>query len=173
MAGLCVNSSVRSTHSTIERLLKSRDKAGMMKLANQGEAAEQPVDVIKEPYVLEFLDLPESPRLVESELESALISRLQDFLLEPGIWLCFHRQADPIDAGRRSFLPRPDLLSRPAQVLCCNRSQGRQTDTRGPRADADVCDYYDREILSADDNPTVGLILCAEKRRRRPLCAGI
>ena len=76
----------------------------MMELANQGEAAKQPVDAIKDPYVLEFLDLPESPGLVESELESALISRLQDFLLEPGLWLCFHRQADPINTGRRSFL---------------------------------------------------------------------
>ena len=114
--------------------------------------------------MLEFLDLPESPRLVESELESALISRLQDFLLEPGIWLCFHRQADPINTGRRSFLSGPDLLSRPAQMLCCNRSQGRQTDPRGPRADADVCELpLTWEILSADDNPTVGLILCAEK----------
>lgn len=131
----------RQIHSFYyERLLKSRDKAGMMELANQGEAAKHLVDAIKDPYVLEFLDLPESPRLVESELESALISRLQDFLLEPGIWLCFYRQADPINTGRRSFPPRPDLLSRPAQVLCCNRSQGRQTDPRRPRADADVCE---------------------------------
>ncbi len=46
------------------------------------------MDAIKDPYVLEFLDLPESPRLTESDLENALISHLQDFLLELGTGLC-------------------------------------------------------------------------------------
>jgi len=88
--GWSVRQLERQIHSFYyERLLKSRDKAGMKELANQGEAAEQPVDVIKDPYVLEFLDLPESPRLVESELESALISRLQEFLLELGAGFAF------------------------------------------------------------------------------------
>ena len=67
-----------------ERLLKSRDKEGLLALANQGLLANRPEDIIKDPYVLEFLDLPESHRLTESELEQALLNHLQDFLLELG-----------------------------------------------------------------------------------------
>jgi predicted nuclease of restriction endonuclease-like (RecB) superfamily len=66
------------------RLLKSRDKKGLLALANEGQQIVEPVDAIKDPYVLEFLDLPESHRLVESKLEEALLSKLQSFLLELG-----------------------------------------------------------------------------------------
>jgi predicted nuclease of restriction endonuclease-like (RecB) superfamily len=61
-----------------ERLLKSRDKDGVLALANEGLVLTAPVDVIKDPYVLEFLNLPESHRLVESQLEEALITHLQE-----------------------------------------------------------------------------------------------
>lgn len=59
-----------------ERLAKSRDKKGVLALANKGQAMLRPQDVIKDPYVLEFLDLPESHRLVESRIEEALITFL-------------------------------------------------------------------------------------------------
>jgi predicted nuclease of restriction endonuclease-like (RecB) superfamily len=72
-----------------ERLLKSRDKKGVKALANKGLEPENPIDTIKDPYVLEFLDLPESHRLVESKLEDALITRLADFLLELGTGFAF------------------------------------------------------------------------------------
>jgi hypothetical protein len=64
-----------------ERLLKSENKKGLMKLACKGQELIKPEDAIKEPMVLEFLDLPESHKLVESKLEDALISNMQNFLL--------------------------------------------------------------------------------------------
>ena len=67
-----------------DRLAKSRDKAGLMRLATRGQEVMQPIDVIKDPIVMEFLGLPESPQLVESRLEQALIGNLQTFLLELG-----------------------------------------------------------------------------------------
>ena len=67
-----------------ERLLKSRDKKGVLALSNKGLIINKPIDIIKDPIILEFLDLPESHRLVESKLETALISKLKDFLLELG-----------------------------------------------------------------------------------------
>ena len=107
----------RQIHSFYyERLLKSRDKAGMMELTNQGEAAEQPVDVIKDPYVLEFLDLPESPRLVESELESALISRLREFLLELGNGFAFIGRQKRLTLDGDHFYP--DLLFYHTRLKC-------------------------------------------------------
>ncbi|WP_020561189.1 DUF1016 N-terminal domain-containing protein [Thiofilum flexile] len=60
-----------------DRLLKSRDKAGVMALANQGLQPTRPLDVIKDPYVLEFLNLPEATQWHESELEQALLAQLQ------------------------------------------------------------------------------------------------
>jgi predicted nuclease of restriction endonuclease-like (RecB) superfamily len=56
-----------------ERLLKNKDKKGLMRLAHKGQELLKPEDAIKEPVVLEFLDLPESHRLVESKLEDALL----------------------------------------------------------------------------------------------------
>jgi len=72
-----------------DRLLKSSDKDRLLALANEGLSPNQPADVIKDPYVLEFLDLPESHRLAESQLEEALLTHLQDFLLELGNGFAF------------------------------------------------------------------------------------
>ena len=67
-----------------ERLALSRDKQGLMRLAAKGHEVQKPADVFKDPMVIEFLGLPESPKLVETKLEQALIGNLQAFLLELG-----------------------------------------------------------------------------------------
>ena len=67
-----------------ERLAKSKDKKGLMRLACKSQDIIKAEDAIKDPLILEFLDLPESHRLVESKLENALIDNLQQFLLELG-----------------------------------------------------------------------------------------
>ena len=67
-----------------ERLARSRDKGQLMKLAAEGQLVEKPSDAFKDPVVMEFLGLPETPALTESSLESALLSNLQAFLLELG-----------------------------------------------------------------------------------------
>jgi predicted nuclease of restriction endonuclease-like (RecB) superfamily len=72
-----------------DRLAKSRDKKGLLRLAKKGQEIQNPEDAIKDPVVLEFLDLPESHRLVESKLEEALINNLQHFLLEMGKGFAF------------------------------------------------------------------------------------
>jgi predicted nuclease of restriction endonuclease-like (RecB) superfamily len=72
-----------------ERLARSRDKAQLMKLAIEGQLVEKPSDVFKDPIVMEFLGLPETPALTESSLESALLSNLQAFLLELGNGFAF------------------------------------------------------------------------------------
>jgi predicted nuclease of restriction endonuclease-like (RecB) superfamily len=72
-----------------ERLALSKDKKGLMRLAKKGQEIQRPVDVFKDPIVMEFLGLPASPKLVESELEQALIGNLQAFLLELGKGFAF------------------------------------------------------------------------------------
>lgn len=72
-----------------DRLAKSKDKKGLMQLVCKGQEIIKPKDAIKEPVVLEFLGVPESHKLTESELEIALINKLQHFLLELGSGFAF------------------------------------------------------------------------------------
>ena len=72
-----------------DRLAMSRDQEGLLALAQQGHEVQKPEDLIKDPYVLEFTGLPEAARWQESDLETALIERLQQFLLELGRDLYF------------------------------------------------------------------------------------
>jgi predicted nuclease of restriction endonuclease-like (RecB) superfamily len=72
-----------------ERLAKSRDKDKVAALAKKGHEVTVPRDVIKDPFVLEFLDLPERHTWLERDLEQAIIDRIEDFLLELGKGFCF------------------------------------------------------------------------------------
>ncbi|MHB1359787.1 MAG: PDDEXK nuclease domain-containing protein [Rhodocyclaceae bacterium] len=95
-----------------DRLAKSRDKVGLMRLASHGQEIASPVDAIKDPIVLEFLGLPESSRLVESKLEQALIGNLQTFLMELGKGFAFvSRQERNIFTSRyQLYLPTVEEL---------------------------------------------------------------
>lgn len=146
-----------------DRLLKSRDKAGVMTLANEGLVPARPLDAIKDPYVLEFLDLPESHRLVESRIEEALISRLQDFLLELGSGFAFIGRQVRLTLDGDHFYP--DLVFYHAKLKCyvvIDLKVDRLT--HGDLGQMQMyVNYYDREIAGPDDQPTIGLILCADK----------
>ena len=146
-----------------ERLLKSRDKKGVMSLANEGQVLAQPKDAIKDPYVLEFLDLPESHRLVESRIEEALLSQLQAFLLELGSGFAFVGRQRRLTLDGDHFYP--DLVFYHVKLKCYVVIDLKV----GKLAHGDLgqmllyVNYYDREVAAKDDNPTIGLILCSEK----------
>jgi predicted nuclease of restriction endonuclease-like (RecB) superfamily len=146
-----------------ERLAKSRDKAGVLALANKGQTATRPQDVIKDPYVLEFLELPESHRLVESRLEEALLNQLQSFLLELGSGFAFMGRQRRLTLDGDHFYP--DLVFYHVKLKCYLVIDLKV----GKLSHGDLgqmllyVNYYDREVAAADDNPTIGLILCSEK----------
>ena len=146
-----------------ERLAKSRDKKGVMALANEGQELVRPQDVIKDPYVLEFLDLPESHRLVESRIEEALINQLQAFLLELGSGFAFVGRQRRLTLDGDHFYP--DLVFYHVKLKCyvvIDLKVGKLT--HGDLGQMLLyVNYYDREIATAGDNPTIGLILCSEK----------
>lgn len=75
--------------SLYERLALSKDKKAVARLAAEGQVVESPQDLIKDPYILEFLGLPELPEYSETELESKIIDNLQKFLLELGTGFAF------------------------------------------------------------------------------------
>lgn len=145
------------------RLLKSRNKAGVLKLASDGQVISQPVDVIKNPYVLDFLNLPDPVQLHESELESAIIENLQPFLLELGKGFAFVARQHRVAAEFQHFYI--DLVFYNYLLKCfvlIDLKMGRLT-----HQDVGQMDMYVRifdDLRRADgDNPAVGLILCAEK----------
>jgi predicted nuclease of restriction endonuclease-like (RecB) superfamily len=83
--GWSVLALVRQIHSFLfARLLKCRDNGGVLALAGHGQTVSQPIDVIKQPYVLDFLDLPDQAQIHESDLETAIIENLQPILLKLG-----------------------------------------------------------------------------------------
>jgi len=154
----------RHIHSFLfARLLKSRNKAGVLKLASGGQVINQPIDVIKHPYVLDFLNLPNPEELHESELEAAIIENLQPFLLELGKGFAFVARQHRVASEFQHFYI--DLVFYNYLLKCfvlIDLKMGRLT-----HQDVGQMDMYVRmfdDLRRAEgDNPTVGLILCAEK----------
>ena len=146
-----------------DRLAKSTDQQGLLKLATQGHIIQKPIDVFKDPFVMEFLDLPESPRLVESDLETALINNLQTFLLELGKGFAFIKRQERITLEGDHFYI--DLVFYHAILKCyilIDLKVGKLT--HGDLGQLQLyVNYYDQERCTPDDNPTLGLILCSDK----------
>ena len=146
-----------------ERLLKSRDKAGVLQLANEGHATEHPIDIIKDPYALEFLGLPESHRLLESDLESALTTHMQEFLLELGAGFAFVARQKRLTLDGDHFYA--DLVFYHVRLKCYVIIDLKTEKlTHGDIGQMQMyVHYFDREVCTQEDNPTIGLILCTDK----------
>jgi predicted nuclease of restriction endonuclease-like (RecB) superfamily len=146
-----------------ERLAKSRDKAGLMRLATKGHEIQKPEDVFKDPVVIEFLGLPESHRLVESNLEEALITNLQLFLLELGKGFAFVSRQERITLEGDHFYI--DLVFYHTVLKCyvlIDLKVGKLTHADLGQVQLYV-NYFDRERRTAGDQLTLGLILCTDK----------
>lgn len=146
-----------------DRLLKSKDKEGVMQLASDGLSSARPQDVIKDPYVLEFLNLPEARQWHENELEQALLSQLQDFLLELGSGFAFIGRQQQLTLDGDHFYP--DMVFYHIKLKCyvvvdLKLDKLSHSDLGQMQL---YVNYYDHEIAGADDNPSIGLILCTEK----------
>ena len=146
-----------------ERLLASSDKAGMLAEAGMGENALRPIDVLKDPYVLEFLDLPATPRLQENQLEDAIISRLQQFLLELGRGFSFVARQQRLRFVEKDFYV--DLVFYNYLLKCfvlVDLKIGELTHQDIGQMDGYVRMYEEQQRIEGD-NPTIGLILCSER----------
>ena len=146
-----------------ERLALSRDKKGLMRLAVKGHEVQKPTDVFKDPVVMEFLGLPESPKLVETDLEQALIDNLQTFLLELGKGFAFVARQERLTLDGDHFYI--DLVFYHTILKCyviIDLKTGKLTHQDLGQLQLYV-NYYDRERRTEGDGPTLGLILCADK----------
>lgn len=145
------------------RLLKSRDKAGVMDLATRGQVLERPVDAIKHPMVLDFLELPDSATLRESDLESAILGKLSQFLLELGKGFAFVARQQRLSFEDEHFYV--DLVFYNVILKCyllIDLKLGKLTHQDVGQMDSYVR-LFDAQGRSAGDGPTIGLVLCAEK----------
>lgn len=149
--------------SLYERLALSKDKKGVKALAQKGQLIEKPEDVVKDPYVLEFLGLKELPQYSESELEQRLIDHLQIFLLELGKGFTFVGRQVRFTFDEQHF--RVDLvfynrLLRAFVLIDLKRGTLKHQDLGQMQM---YVNYYDRFVKTEDENPTIGILLCTDK----------
>jgi predicted nuclease of restriction endonuclease-like (RecB) superfamily len=146
-----------------ERLALSRDKVGIKRLAREGHILTKPEDLFKEPLVLEFLGLEDRARYSESDLESAIITHLEKFLLELGKGFLFEaRQKRFTFDGDHYFL---DLVFYNRLLRCyliIDLKLDKLTHQDLGQMQMYV-NYYDRHVKLAEEHPTIGLLLCRAK----------
>ena len=154
----------RQIHSFLfARLLKSRDKNGVLKLATEGQEVKNPADTIKDPYILDFLGLPDLKQLHESKLESAIIENIQSFLLELGKGFAFVARQKRLQYEDEFFYV--DLVFYNCILKCyllIDLKIGKLAHQDVGQMDSYIR-MFDDLIIAKDDNPTIGLILCSEK----------
>jgi predicted nuclease of restriction endonuclease-like (RecB) superfamily len=146
-----------------ERILSSRDKKTVRKEIHKLEPSLKPEDVIKDPYVLEFLNVKGNLRFLEKDIENALIDKLQEFLLELGKGFSFAGRQQRISADGDNFYI--DLVFYNYLLKCfvlIDLKTGKLTHQDIGQMDFYVR-YYENKIRTETDNPTIGIILCSEK----------
>lgn len=146
-----------------ERLLLSSDKKTVLSVARKEKIPETPQEIIKDPMVLEFLGLERLPQYYEKDLESALITHLQQFLLELGNGFSFvARQKRLLIEDDEYFA---DLVFYNRLLRCfvvIELKTGKLTHQDLGQLQMYV-NYYDRNEKLPDENPTIGILLCSSK----------
>ena len=148
-----------------ERLLLSTDKDKVKQLFQNGQIIEKPSDVVKDPYVLEFLGLQELPEYSETELESRIIDNLQTFLLELGTGFTFVGRQVRFTFEEEHF--RVDLVFYNRLLRCfvlfdLKIGELKHQDIGQMQM---YVHYYDRKVKLDDENATIGIILCKDKKQ--------
>jgi predicted nuclease of restriction endonuclease-like (RecB) superfamily len=154
----------RQIHSFFyERLLSSQNKSAVVDEIQKMETTKKPEDIIRDPYVLEFLGLPQNDDFYESDLEQALITHLQKFLLELGRGFSFVARQKRITFDGRHFYI--DLVFYNYILKCfvlIDLKIGDLTHQDLGQMQMYV-HYYERELMNEGDNPPIGIVLCADK----------
>ncbi len=146
-----------------ERLLASKERTPVKTEANEKLASLGVEDFIKDPYVLEFLDLKDYPALRESDLEQALIDHLQQFLLELGRGFCFVARQKRMRYEDEDFYL--DLVFYHSVLKCyvlIDLKIGKLTHGDIGQMDSYIR-MFDDLYKNGDDNPTIGIVLCSQK----------
>jgi predicted nuclease of restriction endonuclease-like (RecB) superfamily len=145
------------------RLALSKDKNGVLELSKQGQEIQKADDILKDPYVLEFLNIPQNHRYLESDLEEKLISNLQNFLLELGKGFTFEKRQYRLSISGKHFYV--DLVFYHRILKCFVLIDLK----RGEVTHQDVgqmnlyLNYFKKEVNTEGDNEPIGIVLGAER----------
>ena len=152
--------------SLFERLLPSRgdaNKEQVLSLALKGNEISQPSDIIRDPYVFEFLGLPEDKLIMESDLERALVQQIEKFLLELGRGFMFVGTQQRVTVNNTHYYVDMVFYNK---ILRAYVLIELKTTKLTPEAAGQInmyLNYYAAEVNDADDNPPIGIILCTDK----------
>jgi len=145
------------------RLANSKDKAGVLELAEKGAEIQKPSDIIKDPYIFEFLGIPQQHQYLEGELEKKLIQNLEQFLLELGKGFAFIGRQYKISLANRHFFV--DLVFYHRILKCfvlidLKRGEIEHNDIGQMNL---YLNYFTKEENVQGDNPPIGIVLGAYK----------
>jgi predicted nuclease of restriction endonuclease-like (RecB) superfamily len=146
-----------------QRLALSADKDGIRALATKGQMIELPKDAIKDPYILEFLNLHEHYSYSESDLENELIDKLEYFLLELGKGFTFVARQKRITFDEKHFyidLVFYNRILRCFVIIDLKIGELKHQDIGQMQM---YVNYYDRYVKTEEENKTIGIILCRDK----------
>lgn len=149
--------------SLYERLALSRDKEEVMRLANEGQTLEKPADIIKNPLVLEFIGLKPNAVYSETKLETAIINKMQQFLLECGKGFLFEARQKRFTFDEDNFYVDLVLYNR---LLQCYVLIDLKTDklTHQDLGQMQMyVNYFDRYVKQDFEKPSIGILLCETK----------
>ena len=145
------------------RLALSRDKEGVLKLSEEGQIIEKPKDIIKDPYILEFLGLPELHNYSESELEQEIINKLEHFLLELGEGFAFVARQKRITFDDKHFYIDLVFYNRVLKSFVLIDLKIGELKHQDLGQMQMYVNYYDREMRLEGENKTIGIVLCQNK----------
>jgi predicted nuclease of restriction endonuclease-like (RecB) superfamily len=151
--------------SLFERLALSKDKNKIADLSRKGQILDQPSDLIKQPYVLEFLGLKEETSYSESDLEQAIISKIEHFLLELGKGFLFEARQKRLSFEGENFFVDLVFYNR---ILKCyvviDLKIGKLSHENIGQMQMYV-NYFDRMVKLPEENPTIGIVLCKQSNK--------
>lgn len=163
-SGFSVRQLERQINSMLyERLLLSNDKEAVLAVARKERIPESPMEIIKDPMVLEFLGLERQPAYYEKDLEKAIITHITDFLLELGKGFSFVARQKRILVEDDEYFA--DLIFYNRLLRCfviVELKTGKLTHQDLGQLQMYV-NYYDRYEKTPDENPTIGILLCTSK----------
>ena len=166
-AGWSVRELRRQIESSLfERLLLSNGEANkekVLSLALKGNEIASPADIIRDPYVFEFLGLPEDKPIMESDLEKALVAQIENFLLELGRGFMFVGTQQRVTLGNHHYYVDMVFYNK---ILRAYVLIELKTTKLMPEAVGQLnmyLNYYASEVNDSDDNPPIGIILCTDK----------
>ena len=146
-----------------ERLALSRDKQAIRDLARHGQHVAKPQDLLKDPYVLEFLGLDEKARYSESDLESAIVTHIENFLLEMGKGFLFESRQKRFTFDEEHFFVDLVFYNRLLRAyVLIDLKIGKLSHQDLGQMQMYV-NYFDRHVRTEAENHTIGIVLCKKK----------